>query len=391
MRVRVLRGEEKKYFYSTRAVDVQTRDGTLHTPLRALSQSELDAKARVPLTVPMHAPVSGTFKRMSSNDVSRLFLDNDFVENQIQSLENRRQRMQHSSLLFALFQPSPSAIADHLAQDKDKDKFLRMTLRLQQEAGMNLITVPWVGYSASRAIEEFKTLESETEVEPIFFLDQSMTPDEIKEVSPYLKDLVSSDRVHFIGLLHRPVRKTLASCEALWSSFKDTNAAIISAGIERFDENLDDLSGIHLKEFIVGDILLADVRRIFVGEDTEKVPKKPPEFRIPNIERTLRIFDKSTLTISTIQSRHSDDWIDDVVNELGEPQLKHILRSRREAETDKDKYDVLTGISKTHEYLSSQHEVQVSREFISKGETEEYLGGKTVLNSGLQRVNRGLS
>ena len=379
--------EERELFYTTRSLDIRPDRGPpIQTPQRGLTQPELDAKALARYPLPLSSAISGVSRTLNSGEVASLLTDNEFSENQISSLDNLSQRMQHSSLTFAVLQPSMSAVANTLTQDKYRDKFLRMNMAIQQQSGMQMVTVPWVEYSSKAALECFETITRDADFEPVFFLDTRTEPQRLREICDFIKQKIRTDEIHFVGLIHRPIRTTLASCDELWSCLKDEDVALILTGVERYDPNLRDISGIHMNEFILGDILLTEVRRRYVKPENSKKPRNTGRFPVSGVGSALRAFDKEELVVRQLRELSQASLADEVARELGDGRFKVPIENYLEAGTDERKYDIVKGILRTHEFVASQRELNRSREYISAGDTDSYLSEKEVLGNSLRAV-----
>jgi len=382
MKVEVLNVEESKYLYSTRILKIGLHGKTIETPLRVLTHADLNAKSEIPSEVMLPSEISAVFRRLTTNETKKILDKNKYIERIIKSLEDYRQRMQHSLIVFSILQPAGTAIGDILINEKLKDRFMKLVLKIQLNAGLDYITVPWLNFSPEKTIAVFKKIERALEKipgrEPIFCVDVSLDPPKLERVIEFIRDLSTTGIIHFLGLLYRPAREALASYELLWDMLKETNIAVILAGVERYDEDLMNISGVHMHEFILGDILVPEVKRPFGL-------KKAREKRI---EERVRFFVRRSLQVFPIARLSKTNWIDEVTELIKDRRVKQILENYPEAEKDDEKRKVLTSVSKVHEYLASYQEFDYSREFIYKGEPDEYIKEKDTLYDVL-RIVRG--
>ena len=404
MRVKLLDTYEKdaaKYFYRTRHLRLEHHGAIFETPLRALNNTDFNAKATAPSIAVLRSPISGIFKNLNRGEVEDLLTTNSVAERMIASIEAFSQKMQYSDYVFADIQPPRNAIETILASDKTKEKFLRIAFKIQKEAGMKYISVPWLRLSTERTLEEYRRIEHESEEEPVFFLDCAADPSQLKEISDYLSTLVDTERIHIVGVRYTPARKAIASYDALWEAFRDRNVAVILSDVPRFEQDAGNLSGVHMNQFVLGDILSPKVSRNRpkgIKEDSASqgnvAREAIDEEELPpvqaDIHSILRFFDRKSLTVNPILGEPRERWVERVLMDLDEPQAKLALEHYQEAAVDDDKLRALNAFSRVHESVSSEKEFAVSRELIGKGEAEEYIKGKTVLDHELKSTRKRL-
>ncbi len=380
--------DNQKSFFSARNMRVQLSSShSIETPYRALSNSELIAKAQMPSEIALHSEVSGIHNDLSVNDVQQILNDNDVVKKKIRNLENYRQRMQHSSMIFSLLQPCKTARDQVLFTDKQREKYLEITIGMQMLANFDYICVPWVGFEdINSTINQFKKIENSCNRELIFFLDLKSKSGFLDEISKYLIELIDSDRIHAVGVVHHPIVDTLVSHVDLWNSFKEKNAAIIVANVERSDLDYDRLSSIHLSEFILGDIFLPRVMHPFGTKDGgEKGVQKKSKPKIKLNEKFL-FFDRTNLTVSPIGAIQNKSWADTIASTIPDPHVRDVINNFSEAEIDREKFQVVSAISKVYEQIVSSKELEISKKFIKSGETDEYVNNKSILSHVLKNT-----
>ena len=378
--------DNQKSFFSARNMSVQLSSShSIETPYRALSNSELIAKATMPSEIALHSEISGIHHDLFVNDVQKILSDNEAVGNKTRSLENYRQRMQHSSMIFALLQPCNAARDQILNTDKQREKFLELTIKMQMLANFDYICVPWVGFKDRKTtISQFQKIERSCDKELIFFLDSKTQSGFLDGIADYLVELIDSDRIHSVGIVHHPIIDTLVTHVDLWNKFKEKNAAIIVANVERLDHDYNNLSSIHLNEFIFGDIFLPRVIHPF-GRKEEKNKKGEKKTRI-NINEKFMFFDRTNLTVSPVNMVKNQSWAEAIKSTIPDTNVKDVIDNLSEAENDKQKFQVVSAISKVYEQIASSKELESSKKFIGSGETDEYVNNKPILSNVLKNT-----
>ncbi len=403
MKVKLLDTYEKdapKYFYRTRHLRLENHGVTFETPLRALNNTDFNAKAMAPSTAILKSPVSGVFKNLNSGEVEDLLTTNAASTKMIASIEAFSHKMQYSDIVFASIQPPGTAIETILASDRAKEKFLRLVFRIQKEAGLKVISVPWLRLSTEKTLEEYRRIDRESYEEPMFFLDCEADPRQLKEISEYLATLVDTERIHLIGARYIPVRRALTSYDTLWEAFREKNVALVLSNAPRFEPDASNLSGVHMGQFVLGDILSTKVSRNRPknkkedqdnsdSTDSQRTREdKDLPLDEPDIHTILRFFDRGSLTVNPILGEPPERWTARVLGELDEPQARLALEHYEEAAEDDNKLRALNAFSRVHESVSSEKEFNVSRELIGKGEAEEYIGKKSVLGHELRSTRK---
>jgi len=403
MKVRSLGSYEEdapKYFYRARHLRLEHHGSTFETPLRVLNNTDFNAKGNAPSTAVLRSPVSGIFKNLNRKEVEQLLTLNTASERLITSLDTFTQKMQYSDFIFASIQPPASAITTTLSSDSVKDKFLRMVFKVQKEAGLESLTVPWLRLSTEQTLEMYRRVDRESDAEPIFMLDASADPRQLKTLSEYLTGLIDTERIHMIGVRYRPVRKALASYDTMWEALRDKDVAVVLSEVPRYEQDSANLSGAHMNQFVLGDILATKVSRshtdgkdggaggsIGVGAARLSIrPEKPST--VEELKEVLRFFDRRDLIVRPVLNQSEAEWSSRVLSELNEPQLKLALENYKEAVNDPSKLKALNAFSRVHETVTSQKEFELSRRFVGKGEAAEYLEGKETLSRSLRSTRR---
>lgn len=388
MKVKTSNIDEREYYYSSRSVEIQLAGKTIKTPERALINTELNAKSNIPLEIPLPSDISMISRRLHREELMDFLSENRKSENLIKYIEGYKLRMQHSDLFFALIQPTTPAIDAIRGNERLTNKFIRMITRVEEIAGLEFITLPWLGTSASKTVEVFSGISDLMEKEPIFFLDITeehlRSEEDINGIVDCIIDLNSTERIHFLGLIYKPIQKALASYDLLWEKLRNLDIAIILADVKRYEVNYRNLSGLHLQEFVLGDVISTEQPGFGGGKKNNGNQKE--ERRKKRIADTLRFFREESLQVSSIREIGEVDWIDEISEEFKDSRVRDALEHYDEAQDDEEKRKTLSSISKVHEFIASSREFDKSREYISRGETKDYIEEKEPLKDVLRWV-----
>ena len=250
-------------FYTARSVEIKPTSKSIKTPIRALTNGDLNAKAGAPLDIALEAPVAGIHIPLKNQDVQAIFSKRTAISNIINRVEGFSQQMHHSGLILPLIQPYHTAFNDTLEKEKSKRTFFRLILQMQKEAGLSNFCVPWLGFSRDKTIQFYEEILRSSDDDFVFFLDARSDPDDVFFISQFLKQHVETERIKFIGILHQPVRNAMRCYDILWETFKESDVGIVLSDIERVDlhnpVSAAYVSSSHLNEFIIGDVFMSRV------------------------------------------------------------------------------------------------------------------------------------
>ena len=372
IRLKNVDSDTSKLFYNARSVDITPGSRAIKTPLRALSNGDLRAKAQVPSDITLASEIAGYHRQISGPESQKLLEGNLFPSTLTNELENSSQKMQHSDIIIPFLQPTKTAFDNVLTSYDIKIKFLRKLFRIQQEAKMNILCVPWLNFTSTQYVKIIDLITSHESIEPIFYFDSKAKPENLKRIVDHLIPLIESERIHFLGILYHPVRDALTSYDVLWESLNEKNVAILLADVERANPNLKNLSASHINEFILGDVFL---QKVF--SRGKPSPKKY------DLYEKFKVFNKNNLTIEGIGNYKDESWKDIILEDFVDPEIKNTIEHYKEARDDPDKFSILKYISKVHEFTASSNEFEKSRVFIDKEESEVYIEEKQFLKSAL--------
>ena len=368
-------------FYTARYVDIKPSSKTIHTPLRIINNVELNAKAGAGIDISLDSPIAGIHKSLNNTTIKELLTTNSAPEKLIKWLENYSQQLQHSMLKLPLIQPPDNSFEGILKDKKNKDKLFRILYKIQKEANLDYICVPWFNYNVNETIKFYDTILKNCDDDFILYLNSTSNPYDLKLVSDFLKEHIESDRIHFIGVLGKPARTVINSYDTLWEGFRESNVVLLLSDMERVDVDKADNSNVscsHLNEFIIGDLFMA---KAFSGGGSKK-----KEF---NVYDRLKFFNRNDLSVKPIIHYPSEsEWIDDIANTLNNYNIRNKLENFEEANNNQEKYNTLNYISKIHEFVQSLNEFKISQGYIKKEESSAYIDNKNSLNVGISHTKR---
>jgi len=365
-------------FYTARSVEIKPTSKTIKTPIRALTNGDLNAKAGAPLDIPLESPIAGIHIPLKDQEVQAIFSKRTAPSSIINRIEGFSQQMQHSRVILPLIQPYHTAFKDTLKKEERKRTFFRLILQMQKEAGLSNFCVPWLNFSKNKTVQFYQEILRNSDNDYIFFIDARSDPDDIFFISQFLKQHIETERIKFIGVLHQPVRKAMRGYDILWETFKDSNVGIVLSDIERVD--LDNpvsaayVSSSHLNEFIVGDIFMS---RVSAGGGG--APPKTP------VSHRLKVFNSNELSVKPVEKYPDAEWIGNITHTISDPFLERKLKNYQDAEGDPDRYNILNYVTKVHEFVQSSAEFLNSQEYIAKEESSVYIDEKAALSIALSK------
>jgi len=379
VKVRSIDDRRSDLFYTARSVEIKPTSKTIKTPIRALTNGDLNAKAGAPLDISLDAPIAGIHIPLKNKDVQAIFSKRTAPSSIINRIEGFSQQMHHSSVILPLIQPYQTALNDILGREERKRTFFRLILQMQKEAGLSNFCVPWLGFSRDKTVEFYDEILKNSDNDFTFFIDAKSNPDDVFFISKFLKQHVETERIKFIGVLHQPVRNALRCYDILWETFKDSDVGIVLSDIERVDlhnpVSAAYVSSSHLNEFIVGDVFMS---RVSAGGGGK--PSKTP------VSHRLKVFNSNELSVKPIEKYSDNEWIENITKTISDPLLERKLENYQEANEDSEKYNVLNYVTKVHEFIQSSEEFLKSQVFIAKEESSEYIGTKSALHTAISKT-----
>lgn len=369
--------ESDRYIYRARSIKIRISSSqSFETPVRAVTNTEMNAKASVPAEIPIDAEVGEVVVKLTSpkvsnskrkeRDVLNFITHNKVYDRVNKSIQYQLLSMRYFPLRIVLVQPTNTAL-NYLHDAGLNQKFLRIVLDLQLRLGLDLITVPWLKLNPSEIKKIYLSFSNNfPNKELVFFL----SPEDNKLLTEYLKIIDEIEDIKFIGLLYKKIDTHKPAYDSLWEYTHDRDIAVLLSNVKRdgdipFQQNL---SVIHYAEFIVGDVI------------SREVPIPAPSGDTYDMLKT-KFFEKLDLTLRNIvELSQNIGWVEKISKVLdNENSVIQALENYEEAKNDRDKLNVINSISKIHEFKESREEFITSRKYIEKNESMEYIQSKNTL------------
>lgn len=380
--------ETDDYFYRARTTKLRLGSSkSITTPIRAINNSELNAKRQIPTRKPLEPEVGGLIFKMTTSKIRNIdsFVNtNEGYKNILQNVNNKLLQMQHYFLNYVILQPTKGAI-QWLKDTNSTDSFLRMQSALQLSdldgVSLNVITIPWLNLSAREFIEVHKRCLKycpNKNIMPI--LDPSCEEQTFLEILNYLDSYDETGEFNILGVLYKPVVSNRANYDKLWKILHEKNVCVVLMDVTRALNKSQNVSGLHHCEFVVGDVLSA-----FVASNPP-LPKKEEngqgtEKQVITIENELKFFSRNDLKVLNLKKlqKANKTWIDDIIESVGNKDVEKALLNYKEADSDKKKKEMLNYVSKVQEFIDSRGEFVESQKYINQGDSLSYMQEKKTL------------
>ncbi len=377
-RVKVLEADDSfGMLPPARAIEITTDRGRAVTPDRCATSYEFAKKAEVPTSVGIGNRVSVYCKHLTGRDVGALLASNGAFGAQLRAMENVDRITGYSVLHVPVFRLAKTASVGkapmEILRGDNLDKFLRILIILQEEAGHDMISVPHLDMPLG---DLKKTLRGAHEAitkigkQAVFSLDMRYGR------FPELLDYVADDLQAGVLNLHYAERRDVPRHYEHLGGFAGREIAFLMTGVDREDADRGGLSTMHYMPFLGCDLLA--VR-----------PPRPAgrALRGASRMRSLRVMNRDELTIVPIMGKKVP--IRSILDQLDSPRsddLSACLRNVGKAEKDEEKYRSVSALTRLQELLASTDEFSALAEHIRKRSAKEYVRGKKGLERRLEGV-----
>ena len=399
--------QESPYAYPSRRVEIATSSGKVTTPDRAATLYEYNKKASVPTNVPLDNGASLAVKRPNAATLAKFLEENGVARRWAGEMRGAARRMVYSALSAYLVQPTtadvpakkkggkevaPAAIsgASYLRSSPEKmESFLRILLRLQVDAGLGVVAVPYLGLPLSeykKTVRKVCKAAAGLGAEPMvaFDLEYQKGGSKFKEAMSFL---VRDMGVRLVAFPGRSYAGAALSYDAL-AGYAESDVAFVSFDTDRPYQRLNPLSKMHAFPFIGTDIYAIRTPR-FVPRAAEAGAGGSGAGGAVSALDSVKFFEPSSLTIRPSAERVGDPVaLLDEIGERGNAQLRGMLEEYESARDNPDKAAALSSLSRVHELVSSTAEFGSLRDWIRKGETAEYVKEKPRLETTLEDLEQ---
>jgi len=390
-----------RYLYPNRMIEIKTKPSrqSVLTPTRAATLYEYKEKAKVPTDIPIENQISVNIEKLSYTRFQKLLTTNHYFGKMMRRIDLGNRLAQYSDLRVTLLQPTVTPKIDRgtktiirdspmgiLQKDSAlRERFIRFVIRLQQEIGLDIITIPFLDlpfHVFQDIVTEIDKNLERIDRQALFFVDIGY------EKFESAIELIADDlEAPMIGLIFKRYRRFPLSYEVL-SRYIDKDIAFCMVQVNRYDSSYDDISTMHYLPFFGNDIYAVKTPAPFgpgkkVEEEEPSRPPKPPKDRL----QYIRLFDRESLRVSpilyepSISEKLADEYENDVI-------VADILENYREARYDEEKYKVLRAFSKVSELNSSLSEFERFQDYIEESSARDYIQEKETLQRTLREARR---
>jgi hypothetical protein len=371
--------EFSPFLYPSRTVELKTPRGSILTPLRAATSYEYKAKMRTPTAAPIDSPVLINVKKLTPHDLRSLITKNESFGELLRKIGMSNRVGQYANIRLALIQPTRTTYEEGEVSSMKilqqsisaRERFLRFVVRLHQEAGMDIVTIPFIQLPYSTLRKTISDLHKNLRrlgAEPVFFVDLAY-----KEFESVIRLLVDDLESNLVGIIHRRYADQPIHYDFL-RSYYNHDVAFLSVETSRFDENLDDISTMHYLPFLGNDVYAVRVPLPFHDESETQKLSGQSESKLGKV----RFFDRETLKVKPAGLLDTERILSDI--KYQDPDIiRRMLDNRSEVNEDNKKFQVLNSFSKLHELNTSLLEFGDFRERIRKNETNDYIDTKGAL------------
>jgi hypothetical protein len=377
--------DSPKYTYRTRVAKIKISSSvSVETPIRAITNSEMNAKKTIPTPVEIDAEVGGVVLKFTNKKIRNVI---EFISNNKKINDTRKKvdtylnSMLYSDMNYVLLQPTKKAIEDLQSSEDLLNSFIRIQAKLQdgvEDSKLNIITIPWLNLPIGKfkaVHKEYTQAYSNKTIMPV--IDPACNNNLWDELLKYIVSCENTDTLNIIGVIYRSFESHMASYDKLWAKLHDKDIGIVLIDTDRRLMNDYNLSGLHYGEFIIGDILSSKVPvGGFPDISGERKNSKPP------IEYEFKFFRKDSLDVVPLYElqKSNPNWVEDILLETGETYVKKALNNYHEAENDSKKKQIINAISKVHEFKSSRGEFLISQKYIKQNDALSYIQEKPTLS-----------
>jgi hypothetical protein len=373
----------EKYLYRARTMEIKIgTETTLKTPFRAVTNSELNAKSKLPTEIPIDSNTGAATIKFTTGKNRNIesFMENCTSYNQLRcSLIKQKYMMQHFPLSYFIFQPTKDALS-YLIKKDIRESFVIKTINLQMDLGMDIVSIPWVNMPPGKLvkiIQNYKSRSPDKEFVPFIDLeDNTYVAMNLDALSP----LIDTQELKFIGNIYRKVESHRPSYDSVWNKLYDKNVAILLSDVQRTSDSImyPTASASHHADFVLGDVFSSYVSHPIQPEETDRA-----------IEEQIKFFDSDKLDVEKLSSfKKKPNWIEDIRNTIGDQKIENILQNYGEAQSDNEKREVLRAVSKVHELKESTKEFSLSQNYINQRDSIDYIKSKDSLNKIFQAAHK---
>lgn len=391
--------DKSPYVYPSRTVEIVTSEGRILTPTRAATIYEFNQQTTIPITTPVKNPISFSVKKMNKNKLIAFLKGNGLYASWSKQIGEDDDRMKYSFLRAHIMQPTTSTQiiknekgekideiesgVDYLVNNsKEREKFIRLILKMQQNAGLDTVTIPYLRLPFS----EYKTyikdivahIRSQNK-EPlvIFDLQYEEKGDKFEQA---LSFLINDQQVKLIAFPNRSFEKSAISYDTISTQYAGKDVAFLTFEVGRTFSRNNDLSKMHSEPFIGTDVYAVKTPRY--------VPPADESEEFVKTKESIDFFNQDNLLVESSTVRMTNP--EKILSEMGESKNKRLATILGDYDTignDPEKITVINALSKFHELKTSTLEFDVEvQKRIKARESKEYIEERDSLKSVLTKL-----
>lgn len=360
--------------FGGRALRVQTNRITIKTPQRVLTSSEFQYKANLPFEPPLNNEISEIVCQFQGKKWDSFLNTNGSFDSRLRTLDFFSDKMAYTLRRF--YPQLPTAV-------KVDDCAIKQLLELQRMSALDFISLPNIPQEIDnydRTTSSFAEEVLSENREPLPYLDMALDIPVFRERFTKLLELSQTGLIHSIGLIYRPIRKFIVNYRLLWEN-REAEVFLQMSNVPREFSRTIGTSAMHLLQKWGIDSFSVKIGRFVPPTNGEPEPL-PRSKVIGHVKR----FDPEPIQFrpfNTWGNRH--DPLNCNCPVCGDTSVGE-FKEKYDSENEEYPGQVFNSANRLHEYYQSSQEFTVSREFIRKGELDEYFNGKDGLRRSDMRV-----
>lgn len=270
--------------FGGRALIIKTDRGSIKTPQRVLTSSEIQYKAKLPFEPTLKNDVSEIVAQFNDKQWDSFMNTNGSFDSRLRRIEFYSDKMAYTcTKLYPQF---------HSSIDLGESA-IKQLLELQRMSKLDFITFP----NISSPIQDFEKMAASFsgEViserrEPLIYLDMGLDIPIFRDRLMALLELSKTDLIHTIGLIYRPIRKNIQNYRTIWEN-RESNVFFQMSDVPREFNKTTAVSTMHLLQKWGIDSFSVRIGNYVPSRSTEQEPLPKTE-ALKNTKR----FDPDPLT-----------------------------------------------------------------------------------------------
>lgn len=350
--------------FGGRALIIKTDRGSIKTPQRVLTSSEIQYKAKLPFEPTLKNDVSEIVAQFNDKQWDSFMNTNGSFDSRLRRIEFYSDKMAYTcTKLYPQF---------HSSIDLGESA-IKQLLELQRMSKLDFITFP----NISSPIQDFEKMAASFsgEViserrEPLIYLDMGLDIPIFRDRLMALLELSKTDLIHTIGLIYRPIRKNIQNYRTIWEN-RESNVFFQMSDVPREFNKTTAVSTMHLLQKWGIDSFSVRIGNYVPSRSTEQEPLPKTE-ALKNTKR----FDPDPLTFRRFHTWGSREESLNCSCPICHSMTVEEFQSEYNSESEEYAGQVFNAANRLHEFYRSSDEFNESREYIRTGDLSEYFKTK---------------